>query len=150
MFDWNWDADEAVHFVIVIAAISAIIVYLVRAFRRQGEKPWPALSVGIYNILLLLLFLFGMMTERESEGFGFLPLIGLTLPWSWLLDWSLGRIMDLNFHVAGLPNTFFYTFAIHNVLAGSVNSCILYLFLKRWQKKAAEDEAWEQARRNRS
>jgi len=107
---------------------------------------------GIYNILLLLLFLLGMLTQVGWEGFGFFPLVTLTTPWSWILDWLLTHIasQDVNFFGGGLPETFFFIFIIHNVLAASANSCILYFLVKRHQKKAAEDEAWEQARRNHS
>lgn len=132
-------------------AIAVIIFLLVRAFRRQSEKPWSAFFTGAYNILLLLLFLLGMFTQVDSEGFGFFPLMALTLPWSWLFDWSVTHsgLSDINFVGGGLADTFFFFFIILNVLAASANSCIIYFLLKRRQKKLAEDAAWEQARRNR-
>jgi hypothetical protein len=151
MFDSNWAGGQAVYLVAVVGVIAAIVVYLTRAFRIQGRKPWPSFFVGIYNILLLLLFLFGMTTQRELEGFGFLPLMALTLPWSGLLDWVLTHsdIADKNLLGGGLADTFFCILIIHNVLAASANSFILYFFLKRRRKKQAEDDAWEQARWNR-
>jgi hypothetical protein len=92
-----------------------------------------------------------MLTQKSSEGFGFLPLIAVTLPWSLLIDFSITYldVGDVNFFGGGLADTFFRIFIIHNVLAGSANSVPLYVLLKRRQKKHAEDEAWEQARRNR-
>lgn len=151
MFDSNWNDGEAVYLVIVAGAITLISIYLIRAFRRKDEKQWPALFVGIYNILLLLLFIFGMMTQESSEGFGFLPLVALTLPWSWLLGWSLTRLglADISLFGGGLADTFFGILMIHNVLAASANSVLLYFILKRRQKKRAEDEAWERTRWNR-
>ena len=151
MFDTGWEPDIFVQFVIVIAVVAGIVVYLSRAFRRDGRKPWPAFFVGIYNILLLLLFLFGMITQVGWEGFGFFPLVALTLPWSWILDGLLTQIpvADINFFGGGLLDNLSTIFIIHNVLAASANSCILYFLVKRHQKKAAADEAWEQARRKR-
>jgi len=151
MFDSNWDANQAVYLVIVLGMIAAIVFYLVRAFHNQGQKPWPAFFVGIYNILLLLLFIFGMMTQVTWEGFGFFPLMALTTPWSWLLNWLLihSALTDISIFGRGLPDTFFDIFIIHNVLAASANSCILYFLLKRRQRKLAGVETWEQARRNR-
>lgn len=124
---------------------------LIRAFRRDGKKSWPTFIVGVYNVLLMFLFLFGMATQVSSEGFGFLPLIALTLPWSLPLDWLGTHFVatDINLFGGGLIDTFFSIFVVHNVLAAAANSCILYLLLKRREKKQAEDEAWEQARRNR-
>jgi hypothetical protein len=147
----NWDAGQAEFVVIASAAIAGIIAYLVRAFRRRDQKPWPAFFVGIYCVVLLLLFLFGIITQVESEGFGFLPLMALTTPWSWLIPWLLKctNVLDSgslgNNILAG--QTLFYS-AIF-VLPGAANSCILYYLLKRSQKKTAEDEAWKQARWNR-
>jgi hypothetical protein len=34
-------------------------------------------------------------------------------------------------------------FVVFDVLAGPVNSCVIYFLLKRRRKKVAEDEAWE-------
>lgn len=151
MFDSNWDANQSAYLVISLGAIATITFLLVRAFRRKDEKRWPVFCVGTYNILLLFLYLFGMFTQVSWEGFGFFPLIAFTLPWSWLLDslfTHLG-IAEINFFGGGLADTFFDIFLIHNVLAASANSCILYFLLKRRQKKHSEDEAWEQARRGR-
>ena len=151
MFDQHWDAGQAAYIVLVVAAIAAIAVFLVRTFRRKSNKPWALFFVGIYNILLLLFYLFGMLTQVGWEGFGFLPLMALTLPWSLFLDWLFSHlaVLAMNLFGGGLADTFFSIFVIHNVLASSANSCILYFLIKRHQKRAAEDEAWEQARRNR-
>ena len=134
---------------IVVAVIAVISVALFRAFRREGEKPWPTFFVGIYNILLLLLYLLGMMSQVSSEGFGFLPLMALTLPWSGLAMWwfaSHSGLSDHNFSASSFDPTLLINFLIFNVLAGPANSYILYFLLKRRQKKVAEDEAWEQAK----
>jgi hypothetical protein len=117
--------------------------------KKNGEKPWPAIWVGIYMSTLLILFLFGMVTQFSSEGFGFFPLIALTTPWSWLLIWGFAHTgtADSSILGSGLQGTFlFYLFAC-NILSGTANSCILYTVLKRREKKIADDEAWERARR---
>lgn len=118
---------------------------------QQRKKSWPAILVGIYNALLLLLFLFGAMTQVSLEGYGFLPLFVLTSPWSWIIVWLCSKVdfLDSNFLEAGLGNTFVIIFLACNVLSGSANSCIFYSLLRRRQRKLAEDEAWEQARRDR-
>jgi hypothetical protein len=152
MFGLNGTSDQVVYLVVVAIAISAITLKLTRAFRRKGEKPWPVFFVGLYNILLLILFLFGMMTDVDSEGFGFIPLLLLTLPWGGLAIWFLANHTGLahhNFAGIGFDPTLLINFIIFNVLAGPANSGILYFLLKRRQRKVAEDEAWEQARRNR-
>ena len=111
----------------------------------------PQFFVGIYNILLLLLYLLGMTTQIGWEGFGFTPLFALTSPWSWLFMWlaSQTKVLDSNFLGSGLQGTFLSIFVAFNILAASANSCILYFFLRRRQRKLAEDAAWEQARCNR-
>src|ERR1035438_1105866 len=91
MSDLSNSADEAIYLVVVTGIITFIAVMLIRAFRRTNEKPWPAIFVGLYNILLLLLFIFGMLTQISSEGFGFLPVLALTLPWSWLIGWVFNQ-----------------------------------------------------------
>jgi hypothetical protein len=151
MFDSNGNDGQAVYAVIVVAMIAAIAFFLIRAFRRKGEKPWPLFFVGLYNIVLLLLYLFGMMTQVSWEGLGFFPLFALTSPWSWLIGWISDRTgtLDSSFLGSGLEGTFLGIFLACNVLAASANSCILYFLFKRRQRKLAEDEAWEQARRNR-
>lgn len=118
---------------------------------QERKRQWHAILVGTYNIVLLLLFLFGMLTQVSWEGFGFFPLFALTTPWSWLLIWLSVRtgFLDTGIVGTGLAGTFLWVFVSCNVLAGSANSVILYLLLRRRQKKLAEDEAWEHARWNR-
>lgn len=113
---------------------------------QTRKKPWPAIFIGIYNALLLLLFLFGAMTQVTSEGFGFLPLFGLTFPWSWIILWLRGKADFLDSNIFG---TFVTIFLACNVISGSANSCIFYFLLRRHQRRSTEDEACEQARRNR-
>ena len=150
MFDSNWDANQAVFLVIVLGMIAAIVVYLVRAFRRQNQKPWPAFYVGLYIILLLLFSLFAMLTAVSLEGFGSFPLLVLTTPWSWLVMWLLNStgVLDSNSLANNVAVVILLNLAVV-ALPGAANSCILYFLLKRREKKAAEDVAWEQARRNR-
>jgi hypothetical protein len=150
MFHSNQDAGQTVYFVIVVPAIAAIIVYLVRAIPHKGQKPWPAFFVGIYSILMLLLFLFGMMTQVDSEGFGFLPLMVLTTPWSWIAGWLLKSTNAFSTGLLGgnLMGPIFFNLVTFLVPA-LANSCILYSLLKRREEKLVEDGAWEQARRNR-
>jgi hypothetical protein len=145
-------ADQTAYSIVVVAVIGAITVKLFRAFRRKDEKPWPVFFVGLYNIVLLLLYQFGMMTQVGWEGFGFFPLLVLTLPWSGLTMWLLANhtgLLDHNYAGSSYDPTLLANFIIFNVLSGPANSCILYFLLKRRQRKVAEDEAWEQARRNR-
>ncbi len=152
MFDLNIGADQLVYSIIVVSAIAVITIKLIRAFRRKGAKPWPAFFVGLYNIVLMLLYLFGMMTDVSSDGFGFFPLLFLTLPWSGLAAWFLANHTGLahhNFAGSGFDPTLLINFIVFNVVAGPANSCILYFLLKRRQRKLAEDEAWGRARRNR-
>ena len=144
MFNLSPSADQVVYSVIAIAAIAVIAVMLIRVFRRNVEKPWPVFFVGLYNILLLLLFLLGIVTQVSSEGFGFLPLLALTLPWSGLGMWlliSFTGLSEHNFSGSGFDPTLLVNFIIFNVLAGPANSYILYSLLKRRQRKRAEEKA---------
>ncbi len=150
MFDSNWDFSHAMWTVVVAVTIAAIATLMIRAFRSQDKRPWPTLLVGAYDILLLLSVLFGIATQVRSEGFGFVPLLVLTMPWSWLAGWvvkSTGA-WDSSFLTGNFAGLLFINSTIF-VLPGAVNSWILYVLLKRHQRKVAEDEAWEQARRNR-
>jgi uncharacterized membrane protein HdeD (DUF308 family) len=147
----NEVAVQAAYSVVVVVLVAGIAVMLHRVFHRQDERRWPAFFVGLYNILLLLLYLLGMMTQANSEGFGFLPLLALTLPWSRLIEWTFDYtgIYDLCIWGSGFAGTLLINFTTYNVLAGPANSIILYYLLRRRQRKVAEDEAWEQTRRNR-
>jgi len=150
MFDSNWSDDVVALLVIGIAAIAGISVYLVRVFRNRDKKPWPLFWVGIYGLLLLLFYLFAVTTQVNSEGFGSFPLHVLTTPWSWLAVWLLNATGALDARVlgSGVGQAILFNLIIF-AAPGVANSCILYLLLKRHERKAAEDEAWEQARRNR-
>jgi hypothetical protein len=138
MFNSSVIVDLAEYSVVVVVAIAAIGVILFRAFHRKDEKPWPVFFVGLYNIVLLLLFLLGAMTQINLEGWGFLPLIGLTLPWSLcmgilapLIDHVLGVGANFRFPGSSFEATLLIHFIFFNVLCGSVNSCILYALLRR-------------------
>jgi hypothetical protein len=150
MFDKNWSADQIVQVVIVVVAVAAIAFYLVRMFRLTRKRPWPKMFVGFYGILSLALYLFAVLTQVSSEGFGSFPLLALTSPWSWLAIWLLNSSSVLDAKTIGnsVPASILFNLMVF-ALPGASNSCILYLLMKRHQKKAAEDEAWEQARRNR-
>jgi hypothetical protein len=150
MFDKNWSADQAVQMVIVVVAVAAIAFYLFRMFRLTGKRSWPKIFVGIYCILLLLMDLFSVATQVSSEGFGSFPLLVLTTPWSWLIIWLLNStgVFDSRYSGDVLAGVLLGNLMIF-ALPGAANSCIIYFLVKRHEKKAAEDEAWEQARRNR-
>jgi hypothetical protein len=140
MFSLSESTDQVVYSVVVVIAIAVITLKLIVAFRHKDEKPWPAICVGLYNVLLLLLYLLGMVTQASSEGFGFLPLLVLTLPWSGLAVWwfaSQSGLSDHNFAGSGFDPTLLINFVIFNVLAGPANSCLLYFLLKRRQRRRA-------------
>jgi len=151
MLSSSENAVQVWYVVLVSITIAVIVALLIRAFIRNSERPWPAIVAGLYNILLLILYLFGMRTQISWEGFGFLPLLALTLPWSRLIEWlfEYTGIYDLSFWGTGFVGTLLIYFITYYVLAGSVNSFIIYYLLKRRHRKVAEDEAWDQARRNR-
>jgi hypothetical protein len=119
MFDSNWDAGQAIYTIIAVAAIATIGSLIARAYRCNRKKPWPAICVGTYIILLLVLFLFGVMTQVSSEGFGFLPLLALATPWSWILVWLFIQIEvhHSNFLGTGLEGTFLGIFIACNIVA---------------------------------
>ena len=124
---------------------------MIFSLKGTGKKPWPQISVTIYVFTLLLLFLLGVVTQVDWEGFGFFPLLALTTPWSWLLLWVFERtgMADSPFWGSGIHGTFLFYFVSCNVFSGAINGYILYALVKRHQKKVADDETWEQARRNR-
>ena len=117
-----------------VASMSALLVaaWLIRVSLQKKHKPWPVVVVGAYNVLLLLLYVFGDLTQITSEGFGFLPLMALTLPLSFCAG-VLGRCMDF-IPVSPFTMTLLFPFVFLNVLCGASNSCVLYLLLRRWQR----------------
>ena len=89
---------------------------------------WPA----IYMLVLLVLFALGVLENRvDSEGMGFLPLLLLTTPWSWLLmglwDSPIWGSEHLGGHLA--------IFVTCNIISGVANSYILFLLIKWRQRK---------------
>lgn len=151
MFDKYWDSGQVVCLAVVSALLVAVAIFLFRSIRRKGKRPWPVISVAVYEILLLLAFLFGTLTQVSSEGFGYLPLLAITTPWSWLSLWLLSSISSIDriFSGIGLSETFLINFFLFVGLCGSVNSCLLFLLLRQRQRKQEEDDAWESARWNR-
>ena len=145
MFNLSENYDQVVYTVIVATIIFLIVFMLIRASRRKELKPWPAIFVGLYNILLLLLYLLGMTTQISWEGFGFLPLLALTLPWSWLLEWLISSFAGAgplhSFSGSSFEATLFINFVICNAMAGSANSLMLYFLLKRRQTKRERAKA---------
>ena len=118
--------------------------------RKRGTMR-PALWVAAYNAVLLLLFIFGAITQVSWEGFGFIPLFALTLPWSWLLTWLLShtQIDNLAAWGSGLSATLLINFVLFNLASAAVNSYLFYILLKWVRKRADEIEQWEQARWHR-
>jgi hypothetical protein len=91
----------------------------------------PTTGVASYTAVLLFLFLVGVIENHvDSEGMGFLPLLVLTTPWSWLLisTWD-ASIWGNGPHAEHLA-----IFVTCNIVAGTVNGYGLYLLL-RWRKR---------------
>jgi hypothetical protein len=117
----------------------------VRDCTLRGANRRAAKWVGVYNVVLLFLYFFGVSTQMSFEGFGFFPLMALTLPWSAPAIWFANHtdLFQVRSFLSGLDATFLSIFAMFNVFAGSINSCILYLLLKRRERKrAAEARYW--------
>ena len=108
----------------------------IRLHRILGNNK-PTAWARSYLLLLLALFLLGTLEHLvDSEGMGFLPLLLLTTPWSWLLipTW------DLSIWGNGPLGADLAVFVTCNLLAGSANSYLLYLLI-RWRKsKTAEQQ----------
>lgn len=146
MFNLSVSSDEAVYSALVAISISFIVFRMIRLSRRPKDSPQPAIYVGIYNVILLLLFFLGMMTQIKLEGWGFVPLIVLTLPFSLcmgffapLMDHVLGTGANFRFPGSSFEATLLIHFVFFNVLCGAVNSCILYALLKRrWRRQGQE------------
>jgi hypothetical protein len=86
-----------------------------------------------YMIVLLLLFVLGVLENRvDSEGMGFLPLLVLTSPWSWLLigTWDFA-VWGSGPHAGHLA-----IFVTCNILSGTANSLLFFLLIK-WRRKNA-------------
>jgi hypothetical protein len=88
------------------------------AFGKQLVLRW----VGGYNIVLLLFCLLRMMTQVQWEGFGLLPLMAVTLPWSpcvGLLAPSIDKLFDVDgsfrFPGSSLEATLLIQFAFFQV-----------------------------------
>jgi hypothetical protein len=97
----------------------------------------PVFWVKIYTAVLLFLFLLGATESRvDSEGMGFLPLMAFTTPWSWLLT----STWDFPIWGKGFLGRQLMVFVTCNALSGTANSYILYVLLKRRQRKMAGTE----------
>jgi hypothetical protein len=91
----------------------------------------PRFWVKIYVAALLSLFLLGAAENIvDSEGMGFLPLIVLTTPWSWLLmpTWNLPM------WGSGLLARELMVF-LTCAFSGTANSYILFFLLRRREQK---------------
>jgi hypothetical protein len=100
-------------------------------FKVSREIGRPAKWTVIYIFALLLLFLVGVIeNQADSEGMGFLPLLALTTPWSWLL---MG-IWDFPIWGSGSLGTHLAIFFTCNVISGTANGFILYRLIS-WRQK---------------
>ncbi len=100
---------------------------------NSGIRP-PVFWVKFYTAILLLLFLLGALESLgDSEGMGFLPLIVLTTPWSWFL------MSTWDFPIWGnqLIGRDLMVFVTCNALSGTANGYILYVLVRRRQKRLA-------------
>jgi hypothetical protein len=88
----------------------------------------PTIGVAIYTAVLLFLFLVGVIENHvDSEGMGFLPLLVLTTPWSWLLI----STWDAPVWGSGPHGGHLAIFVTCNLISGAANSLILYFLLNR-------------------
>lgn len=100
---------------------------------NSGIRP-PRFWAKIYVAVVLFLFLLGALENIvDSEGMGFLPLIILTAPWSWLLmpTW------DLPIWGSRLLSRELMVFVTCCGLSGTANSYLLYILLRRRQQRVA-------------
>ena len=139
MFDLSDSAEQMLFAAVVSVGALLAAAWLIRVPLHKKPKPWAVIFVGIYNILLLLLYAFGDLTQVTSEGFGFLPLMGLTLPLS-LGSGLAGRYMDA-MPADPFAVTLLFPFLYLNVLCGAANSWALYLLVRRWQRSREEGNA---------
>lgn len=94
----------------------------------------PVVWAVTYLFVLLLFFLFGALEYRvDSEGMGFLPLLVLTSPWSWLLM----ATWDFPIWGNGPLGTYASIFVTCNIISGTLNSYVLYFLVKWRQRRAA-------------
>ena len=101
-------------------------------FNPKGDemRNFPIL-IRIYLVVLLLAYLFGVVENRvDTEGMGFLPLLLLTTPWSWPLLYLAGSPI----FGGGLHGFHVGIFVTCNIISGTANSYILYLWI-RWRQK---------------
>jgi hypothetical protein len=92
----------------------------------------------IYLCSLLVLFLLGVLENHvDSEGMGFLPLLVLTTPWSWLLT----GVWDAPIWGSGFLGSHIAIFVTCNVISGAINSYILYILINWRQKKSGPPHA---------
>lgn len=110
--------------------------------KRNRRRRTPAIWAGVYMSVLLLLFRYGVTQDHAdpaSGGIGFLPLLVLTTPWSWLLLLFYDQI--------GISNSAYWgkgwhllLFVTCNILSGTANCYILYIILMRRKNRETEDD----------
>jgi hypothetical protein len=99
----------------------------------SGKIGRPAIWTAGYMFLLLLLFLLGVLENQvDAEGMGFLPLLVLTTPWSWLLM----SVWDFPIWGTWLQGSPIAIFVTCNIISGTANGYFLYHLL-RWRQKRA-------------
>jgi hypothetical protein len=102
---------------------------------RNASRPtrWALIYFGI----VLLLFSLAVLEHRvDAEGMGYLPLLVMTTPWSWLLL----PLWDLRIWPGGPLGGDLAGFITFVVIAGTANACLLYFLLKWREKKRARLE----------
>lgn len=112
----------------VALAVTTLALVLIHRKIRFGEKRGLWVVLACYCLALLAAFLFGVIAD-DGLGWGFLPLLTITAPWSFLVapplsavlnGWGLSRIGPL------LMN-----FLLVVVICGGLNMLLLYFFITR-------------------
>jgi hypothetical protein len=102
----------------VVGLIVAIVLVSRTAWgRRAGVAALCALAY-----LLYLVFLYGLAATQgpDDMGYGWLPLLGFTLPWSYLFDPIAGQ----GLHVSGVAAGMVLDFAVLVGVYGGMNSLL--------------------------
>jgi hypothetical protein len=100
-------------------------------FKGNGKNGRARNWTRLYMISLFVLFAFGVLESLgDSEGMGFLPLLLLTTPWSWLL---MG-VWDAQIWGTRALGKYLAVFITCNVISGVANGLIIFILIN-WRQR---------------
>jgi len=115
-------ADYLIPMGLLFAAFAGMVCFT-GYFQRSPNHGWVHVVIAAYGAALSALFFAGFLMDVrwQAEGWGYLPMMALCAPWSFLVP-----IQAHNFLFDWFASSLFGNFVLFVVVCGGINASIFY------------------------